>query len=81
MKLEIDSEFITVWALDDGPGIPDIEKAMTEGFSTATDSIREMGFGAGMGLSNIKRNSDAMELKSEVGKGTSLKAVINLPKH
>ena len=81
MKLEINSEGITIWSIDSGPGIADIEKAMTEGFSTATDNIREMGFGAGMGLPNIKRNSDNMELKSEVGKGTTLKAVINLPKN
>ena len=81
MKLEIDSEGITIWAIDSGKGIADINKAMTEGFSTATDSIREMGFGAGMGLPNIKRNADAMELMSEVGKGTTLKAVIYLPKN
>jgi len=81
MKLEINSEGITIWAIDSGPGIPDIEKAMTEGFSTATDSIREMGFGAGMGLPNIRRNSDAMELQSESGKGTTLKAMISLSKN
>ena len=81
MKLEIDSEGITIWSIDTGPGIADIEKAMTEGFSTATDKIREMGFGAGMGLPNIKRNSDVMELESEVGKGTTLKAMIYLPKN
>ena len=81
MKLEIDSNAITILAVDSGPGIADIEKAMTEGFSTATDRIREMGFGAGMGLPNIKRNSDAMELKSEVGKGATLKAVIYLAKN
>ena len=81
MRLEIDSEGITIWAIDTGPGIADIEKAMMEGFSTATDKIREMGFGAGMGLPNIKRNADAMELKSEVGKGTTVKAVIFLPKN
>ena len=80
MKLEIDSEGITIWSIDSGPVIADIEKAMTEGFSTASEKIRELGFGAGMGLPNIKRNSDFMELKSEVGKGTTLKAVISLPK-
>jgi anti-sigma regulatory factor (Ser/Thr protein kinase) len=81
MKLEIDSDGITIWSVDTGPGIADISKAMKEGFSTASDNIREMGFGAGMGLPNIKRNSDAMELQSEVGKGTSLKAVISLQKN
>ena len=80
MKIEIDSGGITIWAVDSGPGIADIEKAMTEGFSTATDRVREMGFGAGMGLPNINRNADAMELKSEVGNGTTLKAIIYLPK-
>ena len=80
MKLEIDSEGVTILSTDSGPGIADIEKAMTEGFSTATDKIREMGFGAGMGLPNIKRNSDLVELKSELGKGTLLKAVIHFQK-
>jgi serine/threonine-protein kinase RsbT len=60
---------------DEGPGIPDIEKAMQEGFSTASQKVREMGFGAGMGLPNIKRNSDEFEVTSEVGKGTSLRIV------
>ena len=80
MRLEVGSDRITILSVDSGPGIPDIEKAMTEGFSTASDRVREMGFGAGLGLPNIKRNSDVMELKSEVGKGTSLKAVISLVK-
>jgi anti-sigma regulatory factor (Ser/Thr protein kinase) len=80
MKLEINPEAVIIWAIDSGPGIADINKAMTEGFSTASDKIREMGFGAGMGLPNIKRNSDAMDLKSEVGKGTTLKVVIYLQK-
>ena len=80
MKLEIDSDGITISAVDTGPGIADIEKAMTEGFSTAADHIRELGFGAGMGLPNIKRNADAMELKSEVEKGTTLNAMIHLKK-
>jgi anti-sigma regulatory factor (Ser/Thr protein kinase) len=80
MKLEISPDGITLWAVDEGPGIPDIEQAMAEGFSTASERIREMGFGAGLGLPNIKRNSDAMELRSEVGKGTALKSVILLQK-
>ncbi|MCL1875184.1 MAG: ATP-binding protein [Synergistaceae bacterium] len=78
MKLEIHPDFIEIIARDEGPGIPDISKAMEEGFSTATDKIREMGFGAGMGLPNIKRNSDNMEIKSEVGKGTEVHAVIGI---
>jgi serine/threonine-protein kinase RsbT len=60
-------------ARDSGPGIPDIEKAMQEGFSTATSTLREMGFGAGMGLPNIKRAADWMQLTSEIDVGTELK--------
>ena len=80
MKLEVYPDFIKIIARDEGPGIPDISKAMQEGFSTATDKIREMGFGAGMGLPNIKRNSDGMEVKSEVGKGTEVQATIGIAK-
>jgi len=57
---------------DEGPGIENIELAMKEGFSTATERMREMGFGAGMGLPNIKKNADKFEVFSEPGKGTSL---------
>ena len=57
---------------DRGPGIADIELAMQEGYSTASDAIREMGFGAGMGLPNIKKNVDRMKIESEVGRGTTL---------
>jgi len=67
-----DSE-IRVVVDDEGKGIPDIEKAMTPGFSTATEEQRAMGFGAGMGLPNIAKNSDELKVKSEVGKGTRLK--------
>lgn len=55
---------------DEGPGIPDIELAMQEGFSTATEEMREMGFGAGMGLPNIRKNADRFLISSLVGKGT-----------
>jgi serine/threonine-protein kinase RsbT len=57
---------------DEGPGIPDIGLAMQEGYSTATPEMREMGFGAGMGLPNIQKNADRFEITSEVGKGTRL---------
>ena len=57
---------------DRGPGIADIELAMQEGYSTASDAIREMGFGAGMGLPNIRKNVDRMKIESEVGRGTTL---------
>lgn len=65
-------------AIDEGQGIDDIEQALQEGFSTADDSIREMGFGAGMGLSNIKKSSDVFEITSEIGRGTCVKSIIML---
>ena len=80
MRLEVHPDFINVIANDEGPGIPDISKAMEEGFSTATEKIREMGFGAGMGLPNINRNADKMKIISEVGKGTEIRAAIELKK-
>lgn len=58
---------------DKGPGIPDIDKAMEAGFSTASEEVRNMGFGAGMGLPNIKKNSDRFKLESVVGSGTTLR--------
>lgn len=70
-------ESIELLAEDKGPGIPDIDLAMQEGYSTAPPNIREMGFGAGMGLPNIKKCVDFLEVKSEVGKGTTVRAVIN----
>lgn len=72
--------FITIEAVDEGQGIHDIELAMKEGYSTATDKIRSMGFGAGLGLSNMKKFSDTFRLISEVGKGTHLKMLIHIPK-
>jgi len=72
---------ITLQVKDKGPGIENIELAMTEGYSTATDKMREMGFGFGMGLPNIRKNSDQFNLESEVGVGTTLSAVIRLNSH
>lgn len=69
---------IRIDVTDEGPGIPDIEQAMQPGFSTAPDWIRELGFGAGMGLSNIKNCADKMRLNSKVGKGTHLEVVVRL---
>ena len=63
---------------DKGPGIADIDMALTEGFSTATNEMREMGFGFGMGLPNIRKNSDDFSIQSEVGVGTTVSAVIGL---
>ena len=68
----IDESSIEIVLTDTGPGIADIEKAMQEGFSTATQEIRDLGFGAGMGLPNIKKHSDKLDISSEVGKGTVL---------
>ena len=72
---EITSKQIRIILEDKGPGIPNIDLAMTEGFSTASKKVREMGFGAGMGLPNIKRNCDEMYLTSEVNVGTRLEMV------
>ena len=62
---------------DNGPGIPDIALAMQEGYSTAPDTIRSLGFGAGMGLPNMKRYTDDMKIESEVGKGTTVYMTVN----
>ncbi len=70
--VDVNDEKIRMEFKDEGPGIEDIEQAMQEGYSTASDAVREMGFGAGMGLSNIKRNADELEIASEVDKGTVL---------
>ena len=69
---------ITIEVTDHGPGIPDLELAMQPGYSTATDEMRERGFGYGLGLPNIKKNSDAFVLESEVGKGTRVCSSIRL---
>lgn len=69
---------IRVEIKDMGPGIEDIPLALTEGYSTAPDYIREMGFGSGMGLPNIKKNTDSLTITSTVGEGTTLDFVINL---
>jgi CBS domain-containing protein/anti-sigma regulatory factor (Ser/Thr protein kinase) len=79
IRIEIEPQRIIMRITDDGPGIPDIDLAMQAGYSTATEAIREMGFGAGMGLMNIKKSVDEMHLESTVGKGTKLELVIYLP--
>lgn len=78
IEVEIESEKISINVHDSGPGIPDLEKAMEEGFTTASREVREMGFGAGMGLPNIKRNSDLMEIESTPGEGTRVRIVNHL---
>jgi len=74
--IEISEDSIKITLTDQGPGIENIDLAMQEGWSTASDSIRELGFGAGMGLPNIKKQSDGFKLTSEVGKGTTLEITI-----
>jgi anti-sigma regulatory factor (Ser/Thr protein kinase) len=76
MTFQVTPTEILIVVDDEGPGIPDIEKAMQEGFSTATQEMREMGFGAGMGLPNIKRNADDLSITSVVGKGTKVEMKI-----
>ena len=69
---------IEIILADRGPGIPNIELAMTEGYSTAPDNIRSLGFGAGMGLPNMKRYTDEMTIESEVGKGTTITMTVKV---
>ncbi len=78
IDFEITSENIVVRVRDNGPGIPDLDKAMTEGFSTASNEVRNMGFGAGMGLPNMKRNADDFSITSEVGVGTDIIMTFNI---
>lgn len=78
MIVDIDKDRIKVNLIDEGPGIEDVEKAMTEGFSTASEKVRQMGFGAGMGLPNIKKNVDNLNITTKVGEGTELELTINL---
>ena len=75
VTIEIDENKITSLLEDEGPGIPDIELAMQAGYSTASKKVRDMGFGAGMGLPNMKKNTDELVIESEVGKGTKVKMV------
>jgi len=77
-SVEIDKNKVFIKIQDKGPGIPDLELAMKEGYTTAPDVIREMGFGAGMGLPNMKRYADLLEVKTEVGKGTTVEITVYL---
>ena len=69
---------ITMVLADQGPGIPDIDKAMEEGYSTARDEVRSLGFGAGMGLPNMKRFTDEMKIETVIGQGTTITMKVNL---
>ena len=73
----VDEEGVKIVLEDQGPGIKDIEQAMQEGFSTAPDNIRSLGFGAGMGLPNMKRYTDTMEIESTPGVGTRITMRVN----
>ncbi len=76
LRLEITPNQLKIIIIDQGPGIENIDLAMQEGYSTATDAIREMGFGAGMGLPNIKKNVDSFRIESKVNQGTTLEMII-----
>ncbi len=76
--VSVDEGFIEIVLDDNGPGIEDIERAMQAGYSTAPDSVRSLGFGAGMGLPNMKKNSDSIDIQSTVGVGTRITMRINL---
>lgn len=76
IDVDVSPDKVYIVLKDTGPGIPDINLAMKEGYSTASDQVRELGFGAGMGLPNIKRYSDNMKVTSEVGKGTTVEITV-----
>jgi serine/threonine-protein kinase RsbT len=78
MTLQVAPTHVRIAVEDEGEGIPNVELAMQEGYSTASDEIREMGFGAGMGLPNIKKNADEFSISSVPGTGTTLDIVIGL---
>ncbi len=80
LTANINTERILLIFDDNGPGIPDIELAMQEGYSTASSEVREMGFGAGMGLPNIRKNVDNLNISSTPGVGTRVEMIINIKK-
>ena len=77
-ELYIYEDKIVIKLIDHGPGIADVSLAMQEGFSTAPDNIRALGFGAGMGLPNMKRYTDDMVIETELGKGTTITMTVNV---
>ena len=76
-EVDVYADRIEITLADNGPGIPDVDLAMQEGYSTAPDNIRSLGFGAGMGLPNMKRYTDDMRIESEVGRGTTIYMRVN----
>lgn len=77
IDVEITPDEIHMFLRDKGPGIPNIPLAMTEGYSTASDNVRELGFGAGMGLPNMQKYTDYMNLTTEIGVGTTIEMIVN----
>lgn len=78
IRVEISPEKITMVLADKGPGIPDVEQAMQAGWSTAPDEVRSLGFGAGMGLPNMKKYTDEMGIETQIGVGTTITMVVNV---
>ena len=78
LMLDVGTDGVLLVSEDVGPGIPDIAMAMREGYSTASEEARSLGFGAGMGLPNMKRNADDFDIQSEMGKGTRISMRFNL---
>jgi len=78
IRLRVTKEKVFLGVDDEGPGIPDVNLAMQPGYTTATEEMREMGFGAGMGLPNIKKNADIFNITSTVGRGTNLEITVKL---
>ena len=78
IDVDIDGEKIVMVVADQGPGIPNLDLAMQEGWSTASAKVREMGYGAGMGLPNIKKNTDDLKIDTEVGVGTTVTMTVYL---
>lgn len=78
IRVEITPEKIVMILDDVGPGIPDVDLAMQAGYSTAPDEVRSLGFGAGMGLPNMKKYTDEMEVKTHLGVGTKITMVVNI---
>ena len=78
-EVKIEPERVRLVLSDHGPGIPDVDLAMQEGYSTATERVRNLGFGAGMGLPNMKKYSDEMHIDTVLGRGTTVTMIINCP--
>lgn len=77
-EVDVGVDTIVIRMIDQGPGIPDIDKAMQEGWSTANEEARDLGFGAGMGLPNMKKHSDQMKIDTVLGEGTTVTMVLKI---